>query len=379
MSGADPVTDYAAHDSADSPRRLLIVLPSWVGDAVMATPTLRILRERLPGAFIGALARPGVDEVLAGTDFFDEIHVAPRSGMMGVKLAAARVRTRRYDTALLLTNSFSSALVARMAWIRRRVGYERDARTVLLSKKLRPPIRRDTPPYSRSSTNPRDWAPIPACEYYLRLARLLLDDPSITPGPLELVTTPEEEAAANAILSRAGLDGDTPDAVILNPGGNNPAKRWPAARFAEIGARLIDRAGVNILVSGAPAELELTQEITRLICDRVRRDGARAAALPELGLSLGALKSITRRCRLMLTNDTGPRHIAAAFEVPVVTLFGPTDHRWTTIPFEHEAIILADPRLPEEEVANDHPERCAIDNITVERVWDDVGRMMGVE
>src|SRR5204863_9819609 len=95
--------------------RLLVVCPSWVGDAVMATPTLGLIRGAHPGIFIGALVRPGIDELLEGARFFDEIHVARPMGVMGPKFGAAKVRPRRYDTALLLTNSFSSALIARLA------------------------------------------------------------------------------------------------------------------------------------------------------------------------------------------------------------------------------------------------------------------------
>jgi ADP-heptose:LPS heptosyltransferase len=93
--------------------------------------------------------------------------------------------------------------------------------------------------------------------------------------------------------------------------------------------------------------------------------------LPELGITVGALKGIVRGARLMVTNDTGPRHIAAAFGVPLVSLFGPTDHRWTTIPTRPEGpeeLLLADPTLPETELANDHPERCRIDRIGLEAV-----------
>lgn len=359
------------------PKRLLVVLPSWVGDAVMATPALSALRERLPGAFIGALARPGVDEVLAGLPFFDEVHVDARAGVMGPKHAAAKVRSRSYDTALLFTNSFSSALVARLAFIPRRIGYERDGRAVLLSERLTPPIRRDTPPFARSKTDPRGWAPIAACAYYMGLVRALLDDPSIPLGPLRLATTPSEEAAAESILRRAGLDPAHPRAVMLNPGGNNPAKRWPPERFAALAAHLIATHSMHILINGSPAELPLVAHIAEMIRElRPPASGSGGVVeLPHLGVTLGALKAITRRCALMVTNDTGPRHIAAAFGVPVVTLFGPTDHRWTTIPFEREAIVLADPTLPEEEVANDHPERCAVERIELERVVDAAERV----
>jgi heptosyltransferase II len=104
-------------------------------------------------------------------------------------------------------------------------------------------------------------------------------------------------------------------------------------------------------------------------------------SLPDLGGSLGSLKALLAdpRCRLMVTNDTGPRHIAAAFGVPVVTLFGPTDPRWTTIPVRPggEAVLVADPTLPADEVADDHPERCRIERIEVERVIGAVEGLLG--
>ncbi|MFG0313004.1 MAG: glycosyltransferase family 9 protein, partial [Phycisphaerales bacterium] len=98
-------------------------------------------------------------------------------------------------------------------------------------------------------------------------------------------------------------------------------------------------------------------------------------SLPKLGNTLGALKPIIDRATIMITNDTGPRHIAAAFATPLVSLFGPTDPRWTTIPVAplpdgspSETIIVADPTLPAGESANDHPQRCAIEHIGYERV-----------
>ena len=105
----------AAQLDVPKPLRLLIVLPSWVGDAAMATPTLRRIRRELPGTFIGALARPGIDQLLAGSDFIDEYHVERASGVMGPKFVAAKLRPRRYDATILLTNSFSTALIVRIA------------------------------------------------------------------------------------------------------------------------------------------------------------------------------------------------------------------------------------------------------------------------
>ena len=93
-------------------------------------------------------------------------------------------------------------------------------------------------------------------------------------------------------------------------------------------------------------------------------------------MTIAALKPLLRDARLLVTNDTGPRHIAAALGTPVVSLFGPTDRRWTTIPFDDEIALDADPTLPEEEVANDHPDRCAIDRIDPGRVTDACDRLL---
>lgn len=348
----------------------------------MATPTLRLVRRRLPGCFIGGLVRPGIDEVLDGAGFFDEMHVARASGVMGPKFVAAKVRPRRYDTVLLLTNSFSTALVARIAGIPRRIGYARDARTLLLTDSLDPPKRPDG-----------SWAPVPAVEYYLRLAcEKLLDVPLPDwrrppqpgldpPAPLELAVTPAQAQAGRDLLQRCGVGLNEPIAV-LNPGGNNEAKRWPAERFAAVAEHLATRYGLRVLLNGAPGEAELLDSIIASVRSRVGTGASRDAAPVSLaahGVTLGALKEVLRRSRLMVTNDTGPRHIGAALGVNVVSLFGPTDHRWTTIPMRsgaREEVLLADPTLPETELANDHPERCRVDRISLETVLAAIDRLI---
>ncbi|QYK47995.1 MAG: glycosyltransferase family 9 protein [Phycisphaeraceae bacterium] len=342
--------------------RLLVVCPSWVGDAVMATPSLRMIRRSMPGIFIGLLCKPGIDEVLAGLDTHDEIHVARSSGVMGPKFIAAKVRPRRYDTALLLTNSFSTALIARIAGIPRRIGYDRDARGMLLTDRLHAPKRPDG-----------SWAPIPACLYYHRAACALLGidghDAEYLPADaqLELAVTPEQHQAAEEILASAGVEPGG-RVALLNPGGNNPAKRWPPDRFARVAERLIEQHGMRVLVNGAPGERDVISTVINDVREPLRD---RCAALCDMGVNLGSLKGIVRRSSIMVTNDTGPRHIAGAFGVKLVTLFGPTDHRWTTIPTRpggEELVLVADPSLPAAELANDHPERCRIERITTDSV-----------
>lgn len=369
------------------PSRLLIVLPSWVGDTVMATPALARIRAAMPGAFIGALCRPGIDRLIAGADFLDEVHTFAPHGVMAPKRAAGKVRPRRYDAALLLTNSFSTALITRLAFIPRRIGYNRDNRAVLLTDPVAPPRNPD-----------RSWKLTPAVDYYWNLASHLLNQPPVdwsthTPtncvsvplalppdARMQLPVTSDDERAADELLARAGIAPDRPFA-ILNPGGNNPAKRWPADRYARLAEYLVAHHGLTVLINGSPAESDLCASIRDQIAPTGREGtastpaDAMALALPDLGITLGALKALCRRARLMVTNDTGPRHIAAATGTPLVTLFGPTDPRWTTIPVRAhadatpaETILVADPDLPPDQSANDHPDRCRVDRITLAQV-----------
>jgi heptosyltransferase-2 len=347
---------------APRPLRLLIVLPSWVGDAVMATPALRLIRRQWPGTFIGALCRPGVDELLAGCGDVDEFHVERASGVMGPKFAAAKVRPRRYEAALLLTNSFSTALITRIAGIPRRVGYDRDCRGLLLTHRLAAP-----------KTAGGGWEVIPACEYYWRAAVALLGGEasatsargSVATMPsdefMELRVTPEQAEATANVLASAGVAAGERYAVV-NPGGNKAEKRWPAERFAALAKHLSAHHGLRVLVNGSQAESELVEAIS---------EAGGGVPLTRHGVTLGSLKGLLAGTGLLVTNDTGPRHIAVAFGRPVVSLFGPTDYRWTVVPTRvggPERIILADPTLPATESANDHPDRCRIDRIELERV-----------
>ena len=223
------------------------------------------------------------------------------------------------------------------------------------------------------------WAPTPAVEYYLRLScetLLHAPMPDWRAGAvmMELGITPAQTAEGRGVLERAGV-AETERLAILNPGGNNPAKRWPPDRFAAVAEHLAARHGLRAVINGAPGEADLVRSIAEAA------PSARCVELPRAGITLGALKEIVRRAAVMVTNDTGPRHFAAALGVPLVSLFGPTDHRWTTIPTRPgaaEEILLADPTLPESEVADDHPERCRVERIELPRVIEAVDRVLAL-
>jgi heptosyltransferase-2 len=239
----------------------------------------------------------------------------------GLLKLAERLRRRRFDLAVLLPNSFRTALLARLANIPRRVGYDRDGRGFLLTDRL------------LAMRAAGKFVPTSTLQYYLGIARYLgLEKPD---SSMQLFTRPELDCKADQLLADAGVDPSRP-LVLLNPGANyGEAKLWYPQRFAAVADQLIDQRGATVLVNGSPKERRILDEVHAA----AKHD---LIDLPKLGSDLSLLKSIISRCNLMVTNDTGPRHLAAAFGVPVVTIFGPTDPRWTEIHFDDERQVRVD-------------------------------------
>jgi heptosyltransferase-2 len=318
----------------DSPQRILVVQPSWVGDAVMATPALRAIRELYPRAHISYLLKRYVKPIYAGMPWADRLityrtgKTSKKAGRGGAFKLAGRLRKGRFDLAILLPNSFRTAALMKLARIPRVVGYDRDGRGFLLTDRLLPYRERGR------------FVPTPMVKTYLGIAQYL--GSSTRDLSLKLFVTTAERIEAEALLERVGLDrqAERPGAagggpwVILNPGAQyGAAKCWLPEYFAAVSDRLIDELGATVFISSSPKEREIVAEIKR----HAKRP---TIDLASAGMSLGALKEVVRRCDLMITNDTGPRHIAAAMDVPVVTIFGPTHPDWTQIYFEKERQVM---------------------------------------
>ena len=314
----------------DNPKieRLLVVMPTWLGDCVMATPTLRALRGLYPEAQITALIRSTVRAAIEHTPWIDRIvTVRPRrkgridARRSGVIPVARRLSKGRFDAAVILPNSFRSALVVTMAGIHRRIGYERDGRGFMLTDRLIP----------RKQAG-EGYIPVPTRDYYLGIVRYL---GSVEPDEsMQLFTTPAEDEAAASLLTDSGLDlsGDQ-RLLLINPGAAKTEKCWPAERFAQIADRCAQKFNTIAAVTGTAKESDTLSGVVRAAKTPVIN-------LAERGLTLALLKSIIKRSALLVTNDTGPRHLAAALGTPVVTLFGPTGPEWTEIGFEHERQVV---------------------------------------
>lgn len=295
-----------------------VFLPNWIGDAVMATPALRALRTHFRGVRMVGVVKPYVAGLLEGGDWFDDLilaHGGPWA--QSVPAVAWKLRRMQVDLAVLFPNSFRVALTAWLGRCQQRVGYARYARTALLTDSLAP----DREPDGSLRISP-------IIDAYNRLAEKVGCPPPAR--EMELFTTPADERAADRVWEVLKY-GDLPEVVCLNPGAAfGSAKHWPTDYFAALARQLVDQRDSAVLVLCGPAERETAREIAaRAGTPRVAALGEVVAGLEGMKLYLGLTKACIRRCDLLVTTDSGPRHFAAAFDRPVVTLFGPTHIAWT--------------------------------------------------
>lgn len=301
-----------------APARILVRLPTWVGDAVMATPALRALRRAHPGAEIVAEGRPILGDLLDGLASFDAF--LPDDGGSALS-RRRRLAGRRFDLAVLLPDSVRSALAPFLARIPERVGYGRDPlRRALLSVALPPP-----------RANGRRL-PIPMIERYLAITRRVgCEDAG---DHLELSVSPESAERVDEGLARCGV-GPGDALLVVTPGaGFGPSKLWPAEHYAKACDAIARKHGLRPVLAPAPDEAGIAARIAALA-------EVRPVSVSEMGgpFGLAELKALIARARLVLSNDTGPRHIAVALDRPVVVLMGPTDPRHTASHLEAQRVL----------------------------------------
>ena len=336
---------------------ILVVLPNWMGDVVLASPTLAALRAHFSGSKISFLLRRYVREIVEGCGWHDELIFWPdksaRSGAArnafdthgdatratgsgsaysgaarpgsasGEEQAArdltASLRASGASTAVMLTNSFRSAWAVWRAGIPRRVGYARDWRSALLTDRLKP-LKRDG-----------QFVPSSVLPYYAALAEHL--GCPVVDRALRLAASPAQEQAGEALKRHYGLEDGR--YALINCGAKfGASKCWLPERFAEVGRRISSELKLRPVLIGAPPEYPLLQQIA-------------AAAGPDVvcctnpGTTLGSLKPVVAGAALMVCNDTGPRHYAIAYRIPTVTIFGPTHQEWTDTGYDGEIKLQA--------------------------------------
>lgn len=320
-------------------KRVVVRGANWVGDAVMTVPALRELRRILPRAHVTLATRRWAEGIFEGADFIDDLLVTDKTarGAGSVWKESREWRARRFDLAILFPNSFAPALVAALARIPARVGYATQWRAPLLTHPLPVPewrgrrhevfyylniieglersLRGDSTP-NQPERSPHD-------------STTQVDEPRAIIN----VSESRRQAARELLCGRGASGGRT--LVALCPGSTNSrAKRWPAERFASLADMLVEQAGADVVLVGAREELNISEEVARMTRSRPivltgETDLAQTAALLSVA-------------DLLVTNDTGPAHVAAAVGCPVVVIFGPTNPV-TTRPFSPLAEVVRVP------------------------------------
>jgi heptosyltransferase-2 len=293
-------------------RKILVRSTNWIGDAVMTTPALGAIRAAFPSSEIVLAANPAVAELMSPHPSCDRVIVydkkGPHGGMVGLWKFSRLVSKERFDLAILFQNAIEAAIIARLAGIKMRAGYNTDGRGMLLTHAVR---------------ITKEARKLHHTQYYTSMLEAL----GISPADRRvcLQCTNQEMRWAESVLGPGRW-------AAINPGAAyGSAKRWYPERFGQVADALSSEFGLKSVLVGGPGEAGISQEIEA---------GMRTKPLNLIGrTSVRQLLAVLSSVELVVTNDSGPMHIASAFDRPIVALFGPTDHS-TTSPLCSRSILV---------------------------------------
>jgi len=303
------------------PEKILVRATNWVGDLVMATPALMSIKKNFPGSHISVLVKPPLGELLEGNPAVDEVILYDRKekykGPAGIARIARDLRKMKFDRAILLQNAFEAALVSFLAKIPVRMGYNTDGRGLLLTNGIK----------VSEATRAKHQV-----FYYLDLLKGLGMSPgSHTP---RLYLGREDSHHATRVLHEYGISqGDL--IVGINPGAQyGIAKKWFPERFGAVADRLMKEYGAKVIIFGGPGDVTTARTVEASM---------RSTAINMAGkTTIRGLMSLIKRCKIFITNDSGPMHISAALSVPTLAIFASTDPV-ATGPFGDGNVVMRSP------------------------------------
>lgn len=279
-----------------TPKKILIRLPNWIGDAVMASPIIELIHRKWPEAHITIIGLKSVIALFEQDPYVDSA-IALQKNEPG-KIVAQKIKEHKFDLGLLLTNSFSSAWLFFRARIKCRVGFSKDMRGILLSKSL---------PYPKDKTSEH---------MILTYQRLLKKIGIFEKAEPRLYLQEQEIEKAKTFLKEKGIDAKQ-IVIGINPtAAFGPAKCWLEDRYQELAQKLLEYPNVHLLFFGDTQSRDKLERICNSLSSRVHNLAGQT--------TIRELMALTKTCDLFLTNDSGPMHIACALNVPVVAIFGST-------------------------------------------------------
>ncbi len=342
-------------------KKIFVKSVNWVGDAVMVTPMLSQLRRNFADAEITLLARPSVSDVFESNPDIDRLWVIRENQSWSRFYSVCkRIRLERFDLGVSLPNSIGAALLMSLGGIKRRVGYRRDGRGFLLSDAI--------------AVRPEDLQSHEV-DYYLNLLQGLggVDD-----GEKRLVL--EDGAGADDfivdVLRKNGVavgEPGAPPLIGISPGAAfGTAKRWLPERFAAVASELIKTESAHVLLLGTPGE--------RAVCKKIAEQIDGPVTVLAGKFPLRGLIALCNHLSLLISNDSGAMHIAAAKGVPLVAVWGPTN--WlTTTPYSNNSVVVREhgvcdiaPCMKPNCIKNDH---VCMTRVRVDQVYRAAQGLMG--
>jgi len=302
-----------------SAQNILVRMPNWIGDLIMATPVLTDLRKAFPQASITAMCRTPLCELLKKDEAIDELFCFTKPSneflrRQELRDIISKIEAGKYDLGILLPNSFSSAWWFWLGKVKRRIGYSAHFRKILLTDPLSFPQNRKKQHLVNT--------------YKQLLAPLGI--PLSKTAPRLYVERNEVEESKELLYQRGYRKGQV--LIGINPGAAyGSAKCWPPDRFRALAMKLLDETDASIVFFGDSSTASLVKEICQGLPERV---------INLAGVtSLRELACIIKDCSVLVTNDSGPMHIGAAFGTPLVALFGSTDET-VTGPYDREKSVI---------------------------------------
>jgi heptosyltransferase II len=300
----------------DKVKKIIIRLPNWVGDFVMATPILTDIREKYPDAHITALCKSPLEELLLDDEDVSEVIAFVKSKRKFLDLSQYqslinKLKNNQYDLGIILPNSFSSAYVFWKSKIRKRIGFIADRRKIFLNVPVK---------FSKDRHN----------KHLVFTYKELLWPLTIKSDSVPRLYIKEDTQFIDKIFLENNIPANS-KIIGINPGAAyGTAKCWIPERFQKIAEKLLKDHNTFVFFFGDMS----MQTLNNHICENL---GPRAINLAGK-TSLKQLCMLLQKCKLFLTNDSGPMHLASALNVPLIAIFGSTDEN-VTGPFNNGVVI----------------------------------------
>jgi heptosyltransferase-2 len=281
--------------------KTIVYLPNWLGDMVMATPFLHALR-----AFtyddVWAVGKSSAIHLYNGLNLFDRFIPIDDKGLLATIERISTLKKINFKRAIAMPHSFRSAFFFYNLRIQERIGYARNKRGFMLTRKIQD----------------EDTVPESTVEHYLKIIDFLGGGRSLN-APLLLVTDDEEEK-----FDEKFMDISKPYGVFITGAQYGSSKCWPPEHFSELASKIIAKYGMKIYLLPGKDEEETADKIVEGISNK--------NSVEIKSMNVRDLKVCLSRASFIVSNDTGPRHISAALSVPTIVLLGPMDDRYTDYP-----------------------------------------------